>query len=342
MRQVICRGRQAHTMRLLAACSLTAIVSLPASVIAAPPGCKSITKGSLDVELPAGQRSSRMVRLRTGETVKFSLHGGASGATVMLVSGEGAPKALLTAGSGGLASFCAPADATYVFAIEAGRDDLTSVAANCLGSEQTATAPGAAPQTEIELAQIEADPEGLTRRSAFSLGLSEFASSARAADGPLSQWADPADAAMVDTEAADADERGATVLSFSTNAEVRPDDLSDVLARMTRVSANQAPAEVEAQTAMSTSAILDPGLSFAALPQAKSVQASAAGKRDAAKTAPAVELASDDWWITHVRSTQDTDTTETAVLRRDASAASGSFPPPMALGAFLPPETPTQ
>jgi hypothetical protein len=327
--------------RLLIATAVAAVAGLPLSANAAPPSCKSITKGTLDVELPAGQRSSRMVRLAEGETVNFSIHSGASGATVTLVSGTGAPQTLMAANSGGMASYCAPATATYVFVIEAGRDNLTSVSANCTLAGATGQPESATARTEVDLVQIETDAEGLSRRSAFSLGLSEFAASTKTADTPIHQWT--GDNAIltstVDTAGTDDDAASSAALSFSANAEIGPDDLAGVLARMERVSGADGAVDTETQTAMAWSAILAPGLSFAPAPQ----QTASAAKRFGRKATQVASMdatpAVEEWWVTHLQDNREAEApaTETAVLRRDAVASNTFSTPPMALGGFIPP-----
>lgn len=335
MRQFFARGVNAPLrMRLLTVSAVAAFAGSPFAAHASPPSCKSITKGTLDVELPAGQRSSRMVRLAKGETVNFSIHSGASGATVTLVSGGGAPQTLMAPNSGGMSSFCAPADATYVFVIEAGRDNLTSVSANCTAAGKAATESAA---SRVDPAQIDTDTEGLSRRSAFSLGLSEIAASTKAANSPINQWCEGVTlASAVDTASGDDEAAGAAASSFSANSEIGPDDLAGVLARMQRTAEVNGDTETQAPTTWS--AMLAPGFSFAP-------QMIAATRRAAPKS---TQVAANDnnvamvegWWITHLQDNRDETTnaaaTETAMTRRD-TVASNAFPtPPMALGAFIP------
>lgn len=341
MGQLFGRGAVASPRaRWLIATAAAALAGVPLAAQANPPSCKSITKGSLDVELPAGQRSSRMVRLTQGETVNFSIHSGASGATVTLVSG-GTPQTLHAPNAGGIAKFCAPATATYVFVIEAGRDNLTSVSALCSPAGGTASADEPGGQ-EMTLAQIETDAEGLSRRSAFSLGLSEFAAESRAASSPLNQWvgANAAQEASIETDGSNDDAAGAAVLSFSANSEIGPDDLDGVLQRMHRVASADGAADKESQTAMTWSAILAPGLSFAPAPVA-TASASKRPERKSVQVATVADAApsAGDWWVTHLqdnREAAEAPTTETAVLRRDAVASNVFQTPPMALGGFIP------
>lgn len=343
MRHIICDGMQTRRhLRLLAIGSTFAIAcSMPLAAPAAPPSCKSITKGTLDVELPAGQRSSRMVRLSQGEIVNFSVHGGASGATVTLVSGNGSPQVLLSPGSSGIASFQAPETATYVFAIEAGRDDLATVSANC--SKRSPAEDNATARTsEITVAQIEADTEGLARRSAFSLGLSEFAASARAAESPVNRWADAAtEAPALDTSGTQDDAVSSAVLTIAANADVGADDLDTVMARVDRV--GPAATDGETQVAMTWSAILTPQLSFDVPTDAKVADARRTARKGAPEAPKLQEIASatpaEGWWVTHLEDNRGAEpvVTETAVLRRD-TVAGAALPPPMALGAFVPTE----
>ncbi len=336
MQLVFGRGATAPLLSRLLVASV--VCAVPLSAGASPPSCKSITKGNLDVQLPAGQRSSRMVRLAEGDTVNFLIDNGASGATVTLVSGAGAPQTLLAPNAGGMATFCAPATATYVFAIEAGRDNHTAVSANCTRAGDVATFDATA-RPELSLAQLETDEEGLTRRSAFSLSLSEIAASAKVAASPFTHWSEDAEATptSVDTSDGDADTISAAALSFSANSEIGPDDLPIVLTRIERTAAQgEAPVDVEAQTAMTWSAILTPGLSFAP-PRETRVVAKRTTRKDAqiASETPAAQ----DWWVTHLhdnRQSTETAATETAVARTD-TVAYNPFPiPPMALGAFIP------
>lgn len=345
MRHILKDGMRARSNSRLLAVGTALIVAMPMTASAAPPSCKSITKGSLDVELPAGQRSSRMVRLSQGDAVNFSIHSGASGATVTLVSGSGAPRVIVPPGSNGMARFEAPETETFVFAIEAGRDHVTSVSANC-------TKPGnfaevAAARTDVTVAQIETDSEGLSRRSAFSLGLSEFAASARAAESPVNRWADAAAAAgpAIDTAGSNEDLISAAALSIASNADVNAEDLETITARIER--AGPAAVDGETQAAMTWAAILAPELSFDTTTPATKV---AEMKRPAAKAArdagtqqvmasAADAQPIDGWWVTHLEDDRGAENvvTETAVLRRD-TVAGASFPPPMALGAFVPVE----
>lgn len=334
MRHSICRGRRAHPyLRTLATGAAIAVVIMPVSAFAGPPGCKGITKGSLDVALPAGQRSSRMVRLNAGETINFSVHGGAS---VSLVSGGDAPHKL--SASNGMTSYVSPSTATYVFAIEAGSDSMTSVSANCSQPVVTASADPAPagtastpPAKEVEVAQFTTDMDG-TRGSAFSLGLSEFAAAAEASRAPVDKWADAADttAAAIDT-AEGVEAASAATLSLSANAEVGPDDVASVLDRMQRVAPSATPAEHEAYLAMA-SAEVDADMTFEA--------AAAALSRPSARVVAKVErqeASPEELWVTHVHEdrTPESAVTETAVLRRDTVAAASTLPPPMALGGLV-------
>lgn len=346
MRQIVCRGRQTRfMMRLLAVGSFSVIAGAPILALANPPGCKSIAKGLLDVELPAGQRSSRMVRLAEGESVNFSIHSSAPGTTVTLVSGPGAPQPLNPAHAGSMINFSAPSAATYVFAIEAGRDGLAAVSASCV--RQGETNAEASPAKELEVAQIEADAEGLTRRSAFSVGLSEFAATAKAATSPISQWCDAGepDATAIDTATSTDDQVGAAMLSLSANAKVGAEGLSDVLSRMARVETSDTASDKETQAAMTWTAILAPDLSFEP-PRTRTADTGGkhvgrAGRHEVASAQPAA--VSEDWWVTHLKDSRDADqtvATETAVVRRDVVASTAFPSPPMALGAFIPTEAP--
>lgn len=336
MRSVFGRGVTTPLLSRLAIVSVAC--AAPLTVNAAPPSCKSITKGNLDVQLPAGQRSSRMVRLNEGDTVNFLIDNTASGATVTLVSGAGAPQTLTTANTVGMASFCAPATATYVFAIEAGRETRTAVTANCVRAGEEAAIDVTA-RPELELAQMETDAEGIMRRSAFSLSLSEIASTAKAAASPLNQWSEDAVTApaAVDTAESDADAIGAAALSFSANSEIGPDELGTVLARIDRATAvAEAPADKDTQTAMTWSAILSPSLSFAPPRETRVAHAKRPARDDAYVVGTATPPAQ-EWWVTHLQDDRQRATdTETAVARTD-TVAYNPFPvPPMALGAFVP------
>lgn len=342
MRHIICDGMQTRRhLRLLTIGSTFAFAcSMPLIAAAAPPSCKSITKGTLDVELPAGQRSSRMVRLSQGEIVNFSVHSGASEATVTLVSGAGSPQVVLAPGAKSIASFQAPENATYVFAIEAGRDNLATVSANC--SKANPADEVVAARTDITVAQLEADAEGLARRSAFSLGLSEFAATARAAESPVNRWADAStEAPALDTAGTQDDVVSSTLLSFAANADVGAEDLDTVMARVDRV--GPAATDGETQVAMTWSAILTPQLSFDVPNDAKGSGAKRVARKGVAEAPKLQEIASatpaEGWWVTHLEDNRGSEpvVTETAVLRRDMVAGT-AFPAPMALGAFVPTE----
>jgi hypothetical protein len=326
-RGVVARSR----LRKLATGAAVAAMLMPLPALAGPPGCKSITKGTLDVTLPAGQRSSRMVRLNEGETINFSVHGGASGATVTLVSGGSSPQTLSSGGS--MASYAAPASATYVFAIEAAADSMTAVSASC--SKTAGTAAAAPTVKEVQVAQIVDDMNG-TRGSAFSLGLSEFAAAAEAAMTPVDRWADAADKTAVAIDTAEGQEDvSAATLSLSASAEVGPDDVSVVLARMDRIATTDSAAEQETSAALA-SAVVGSELSF-------EPEATAPAKRSGKATtvvarAVTTQSAPEELWVTHLHEDRSAESavTETAVLRRDTVVADGALPPPMALGALIP------
>lgn len=330
MRQLNCRGVRAHSiLRQLATGAAIGAMLIPMPALAGPPGCKAIMKGTLDVSLPAGQRSSRMVRLNAGETINFSVHAGASSASVTLVSGGDAPKTLLE--RSGMTTYAAPASATYVFAIEAGADSSASVSANCSRPDRD-TAGSAIKVKEVEVAQIVADMDG-TRGSAFSVGLSEFAAAAEAARAPVDRWADAADRAAVaiDTAAGHEDVSAAT-LSLSASAEVSPGDLAAVFARMDRVAPTDAPEDRDVNAALA-SALVGNDLTFEPQP---ATAARHNARRAVAKAAPTV--APEELWVTqlHEDRTVDSAVTETAVLRRDTVAGAAGLPPPMALGGLVP------
>ena len=325
------------------------------SAIAGVPGCKAIAGGTLDVELPAGQRSTRMVQLSAGAKIKFECGGGAQGATVTLVSGQGAPRTILTAGKGPAeASFTAPDTTAYVFAIEAGGKAASSVKADCANSASANAPEPADAAPELKVAQLEGDANGLSRRSAISVGLSEFAASARAGDSPIGQWtlySPGSGAEAVDTALAVDDEAAELSLRLSANSEINPSDLPDVLRRIERVSKLDGAADKDTQSVLTFAAISVPGLmpkegnyrgQSEQVQQARATLASNTAGAQSPTAAQQDEADVSGWWVTHLKEEPGGlgDSTQTAVVRRDTPvvAASSAFPPPpMALGAFIPP-----
>jgi hypothetical protein len=345
MRHVQRRHRRRHSFAVAAVTAAAITAALPLAAHAGPPGCKSITKGTLDVELSAGQRSSRMVRLAKGDTISFSVQG--TGATVTLVSGAQAAQVLPAVG--GMATYDAPSTATYVFSIEAGRDTKTAVAANCTrpGGDNATLAPGHAKQAvELEITQFETDLSG-TRGAAFSLGLSEFAAAADAARAPVDRWGG-AGTVFVSTSDDDPEGASAFTLSLYANAEIGPDDLGTVLDRMQRVASAEVVGESEVQAAMASTAV-GPDLSFDAAPLqrvAQSVRGSTSARRTHDGQAPEGQApdgmaqppaAPQELWVTQLHESRSPDSavTETAVVRRDVVAGT-PLPAPMSLGAVLP------
>lgn len=333
MGQLIRRGNAARkSLWLLAPLTVALVACVPVAASAGTPGCKSIAKGKLDVELPANQRSSRMVRLSAGDNLSFLISG--SGDTkVTLVSGSGAPRPIVTPESGRMASFSAPASEAYVFAIEAGPDSQASVAVNCTRADSASAA------AEPEPITIEDSP---SRASAFSIGFAEIAAS-KLSDEPLGRWIGKETASAFCDTASDDIYAGGIALSLGANAEIGPDDLPEVLERLTR-SEDDAVGLSDVQVAMAQQAILA-DFKFEPIPLA--MVANKAPKPAAQKPSdaysPAAEAqhaaASAETWVAavHDRRVDDSEVEATVSVSRPAALASADFPPPpMALGAALP------
>lgn len=340
MRHIFCRdGRALLTTRLIAQAAIAAVLATSAGA-GGPPSCKSISKGSLDVELPAGQRSSRMVKLRAGDIVNFSVHGGASGATVNLVSGYGAPKALLEPGTSGITSFTAPVAETYVFAIEAGSGSLTSVSVNCTGAGQSVGQSAGLSGT--------VDAEGDSRRSSFSAGFAEIAATTTPGTrAPLSDWCD-GDGATVAIDASSPDGDGANDATLDLHTRIASNGVVEILERIERVEPHQTSGiGTGAAAALLWSAALSPDLTFETAPQPAVVtttrtrptsDARVASAPATTATLAALEPAVEGWWLTYLDDKSEGSGSEASPAppaSRNAIAAS-SFPPPMALGARLP------
>lgn len=338
MQHIDCRSRQARRiLRLLAPSAVVAgFLSVAPGAFAGPPSCKSIIKGMLDVELPAGQRSSRMVRLNAGDSVSF-LVSGATDTTVRLVSGSGAPQVILTRETGAMATFTAPVAETYVFAIEAGQEGMTSVNVNCAkaGGER-----GREAATELPLVTIDsaADADKTDRRSSFSVGFAELVALSKENRTPIDRWiADGGRSLFVDTEDAEGGNAGEVTVSLVANAEIGPDDILNVLDRVAQCSsADGGMSDVE--VAIAETAILPEDLTFETSPAPATTNRKKArnmGTDVAALAAPPSET-----WVTflhpqHVGDEAEGDTA-VSVSRPAAIAASDFPPPPMALGAALP------
>lgn len=349
MRQISAPGVQA-SLCLWALAAVVTFAIAPHQSAAGAPGCKAISGGTLDVELPAGQRSTRMVQLSAGEQISFKCGKGTKGATVTLVSGQGEPKTILSSSGPAEASFTAPDTKAYVFAIEATGKVASSVKANCSGKASKTAAGDGEETSELEVVQLEGDASGLSRRSAISVGLSEFAASVRAGDSPIGQWSlySPVSGAQaVDTAIAGDNEAAELSLRLSANAEINPSDLPDVLKRIERVSKLDGEADKDTQSVMTFAAISVPGLmSDSAVYRGEDAKSGYAGETARLQRASANAPQHDDadvhgWWVTHLKEEPGLgDSTQTAVVRRDTPviAASSAFPPPpMALGAFIPP-----
>lgn len=302
---------------------------------AAPPSCKSIAKGKLDVELPANQRSSRMVRLTAGDTLSFLVSG--SGDTlVTLVSGPDAPQKVVGPDTGRMADFSAKSTETYVFAIEAGTQGQAAVSVNCTRAGSAASSATTAPEMGFAVASIDAKGDGLA--SALSVGFAEMANMANGPAAPINLWIGEAQAAVFyDTAEEHPEDGGAIALSLGANAEVRPTDLPDIFARLGRCEEERV-GESEVEVAMAQSAILA-DFSFEATP----IETASIKPRDGAKPAkgnveqPPVTTATAETWVTAIDNSNGTnaDVATTVAVSRPA-AMSSELPPPMALGGALP------
>src|SRR4051794_31523152 len=83
-----------------------AIAGLMADTAAAESiGCASASGGALNAELAASTSATRSVTLAVGDVLDISVR---KGATVVLVSGPGAPLTLSSSTTSGLVSFKAP------------------------------------------------------------------------------------------------------------------------------------------------------------------------------------------------------------------------------------------
>lgn len=308
-------------------CTFASLGSLvaPATLLAAPPSCKSIAKGLLDAEVPAGQRSSRMVRLDAGDTVNFLLSGAQS--SVVLVAGDGAPRVLVSADGERMATFAAPTSETYVFAVEAGDAAATTVGVNCT----RATGATASDTLELPVASLATTGSATARHSAFSLGFAEMVANSKD-QSAITRWAGNRAAALPFDTSAEFGDAGAVSLALETSTEIGPDEIGEVLDRVARVSTEDEGLS-EVQVAMADTAIPANDVDFEFHSDARVSTASAAGK---GKRSSAAVVAAADTWVTQLNDAYDGGSSETSVSRPAAVASSKLLPPPMALGAPLP------
>jgi len=107
------------------ACCLAAMASAPAH--AAATGCAAVNRGALDIDLALGAPAvTRQLMLDAEDMIGFS----SDGAVISLVSGAGAPAALIDA-SATTTSFKAPVAGSYAFRFIAAGNATATVAASC-------------------------------------------------------------------------------------------------------------------------------------------------------------------------------------------------------------------
>ncbi len=93
-------------------------------------GCAAANRGSLDMDVGPGRSMEREAHLSAGETLSFSVTT-RSPATVALVSGSGAPRALYSGSRAASISFAAPAESAYGFRLTAGNDGPAAINVRC-------------------------------------------------------------------------------------------------------------------------------------------------------------------------------------------------------------------
>lgn len=103
---------------------------LSGSAFADDSGCAAVNRGMLDAELSAGATTSRHVTLDAGDLLTFS----ATGASVALADGTGAPATLIGGPISTTATFKAPAATGYTFGLTGFAAGAGSVRATCLST----------------------------------------------------------------------------------------------------------------------------------------------------------------------------------------------------------------
>jgi hypothetical protein len=168
-------------------------------------GCASANHGGLDMEVGPGRSVEREAYLAAGETLSFSVTT-RSPATVALVSGNGAPRALYSGSRAASMSFSAPAESAYGFRLTAGNDGPAAISVRCAMSadarrefltrttdlllskapdrmridrpETPITAPSQGQSTQAQANEAGADDPAKPRPAAVSVSLSEIAAAA--------------------------------------------------------------------------------------------------------------------------------------------------------------------
>ena len=98
-------------------------------------GCASAGGGALNAELAAATSAKRNVSLAAGDVLDISVR---KGATVVLISGPGAPLTLNPTSTAGLVSFKAPETGNYSFSITAGAAEQGGADITCTSAQAAA------------------------------------------------------------------------------------------------------------------------------------------------------------------------------------------------------------
>jgi hypothetical protein len=234
--------------------------------------CTAANSGALNADLSAGASVTRELALDAGDTLGIT----ASGASATLVSGAGAPLALIAVGGATAASLRAPQVDTFALRFSAGADGPATIRISC-ASAQSAAADAAflARRNDLVKAQepdrirldrsptpianadkplastIDVDEEGRPRQVAFSVSLSEITAAAgqKPQPGLVDLWLE----GRMQNYAATAADLGPGngnlgILYFGTRSMIGPDILVGALAQLDRgvETARYAPAEIAA------------------------------------------------------------------------------------------------
>ena len=257
------RLMRSTTRQRFAAAVIAALVAPGGPTFAASSGCTAANSGAFNSEVAAAGSVTRRITLDAGDVLGFSAQSSGS-ASVALVSGSGAPQALIAAATGAAASFKAPQADDYSFAFTATPQGAASVTVTC-NSAQSAAANAAflARRKDLLSAQdpdrisidrapkpiadpgkplasaVALDEQGNPRQVEFSVSLSELEAAAHPGKKPdpglVDLWVE---GRMQNYEASDADlgvsNGNLGILYLGTRTMLGPDILVGGLAQLDR------------------------------------------------------------------------------------------------------------
>jgi hypothetical protein len=141
---------------VVAVAAVAAISAAGGTDALASASCTAANSGALNADLPAGGSVTRELALDAGDTLGIT----SSGASATLVSGAGAPLALIAVGGAAAAILRAPQVDTFAVRFSAGADGPAMIRISCTASA------------------VDVDEEGRPRQVAFSVSLSEITAAA--------------------------------------------------------------------------------------------------------------------------------------------------------------------